>query len=612
MKRIISFLLCVMLLASLAVPVSAAEPEIIFTDESFYHPGFTMEVDKGKTLESCYNNGTSDIYNAYLEGRVQYYWMRNDSYYADGPSITIREEDRCCSFYCMAALYADEDHIQQIGTIYSDSFFVPNDLVEPEIPEIITDDLPNAVVGQEYYFQLECTDPDVTYSLFRSSLPDGLYLTQHGEIEGTPTKAGFWYVVIMATPEAGEDYATTAEFEFYVVEDGPDYTLEIMRLPNKLTYFSGEYLDMTGAWVRIWTPEGYLDSYDGEYLGYTDQPLVSIGDHVIDLTYMDGETSFIVSVRENPNAEYHTVTYYLDGDLYEEMEVRYGECAEDLLVPEVEGMAFTGWLTADGEYYDFSAPVTGDLEVYGAYGYVVALCFGIDNPVGWQVVEPGRCAVEPEPPYQEGKEFLGWYTEFNGGVKFDFSTPITGNINLYARFVDATPFADVPADSFYYEPVLWALENGITTGATANTFNPNGPCLRAHVVTFLHRAAGNPAPTSTKNPFTDVKSSDFFYKPVLWAVERGITNGTSGTTFGSYDNCNRAAVVTFLWRAAGCPEPKAVNNPFVDVKTTDFFYKAVLWAVENGITNGLDATHFGPAAGCNRAQVVTFLYRAYN
>ena len=612
MKRIISFLLCVMLLASLTVPVSAAEPEIIFTDESFYHPGFTMEVDKGKTLESCYNNGTSDIYNAYLEGRVQYYWMRNDSYYADGPSITIREEDRCCSFYCMAALYADEDHIQQIGTIYSDSFFVPNDLVEPEIPEIITDDLPNAVVGQEYYFQLECTDPDVHYSLFRSSLPAGMYLTQHGEIEGTPTEAGMWYVVIMATPEAGEDYATTAEFEFYVVEDGPDYTLEIMRLPNKLTYFSGEYLDMTGAWVRIWTPEGYLDSYDGEYLGYTDQPLVSIGDHVIDLTYMDGETSFIVSVRENPNAEYHTVTYYLDGDLYEEMEVRHGEYAEDLLVPEVEGMAFTGWLTEEGEYYDFSAPVTGDLEVYGAYGYVVALCFGIDNPVGWQVVEPGRCAIEPEPPAQEGKEFLGWYTEFNGGVKFDFSTPITGNINLYARFVDATPFADVPADSFYYEPVLWALENGITTGASATTFNPDGPCLRAQVVTFLWRAEGQPALTHYNNPFTDVGPNDFFFVPVQWAVAEGITNGTSATTFGSYDNCNRAAVVTFLWRAAGCPEPKAVNNPFVDVKTTDFFYKAVLWAVENGITNGVDATHFGPAAGCNRAQVVTFLYRAYN
>ncbi|MBR4991013.1 MAG: leucine-rich repeat protein [Oscillospiraceae bacterium] len=180
---------------------------------------------------------------------------------------------------------------------------------------------------------------------------------------------------------------------------------------------------------------------------------------------------------------------------------------------------------------------------------------------------------------------------------------------------DATrenPFNDVADGSFYIDPVLWAVENGITNGATATTFNPNGTCLRAHVVTFLHRAAGNPAPASNKNPFNDVKSSDFFYQPVLWAVEKGITNGTSATTFGSYANCNRAAVVTFLWRAAGSPEPKTTNNPFVDVKTTDFFYKPVLWAVENGITNGVDTNHFGPGTDCNRAQVVTFLYRAYN
>ena len=180
---------------------------------------------------------------------------------------------------------------------------------------------------------------------------------------------------------------------------------------------------------------------------------------------------------------------------------------------------------------------------------------------------------------------------------------------------DATrenPFNDVADGSFYIDPVLWAVENGITNGATATTFNPNGTCLRAHVVTFLHRAAGNPAPASNKNPFNDVKSIDFFYQPVLWAVEKGITNGTSATTFGSYANCNRAAVVTFLWRAAGSPEPKSTNNPFVDVKATDFFYKPVLWAVEKGITNGVDTTHFGPGTDCNRAQVVTFLYRAYN
>jgi len=174
------------------------------------------------------------------------------------------------------------------------------------------------------------------------------------------------------------------------------------------------------------------------------------------------------------------------------------------------------------------------------------------------------------------------------------------------------PFTDVPMSSFYYDPVLWAVENGITNGATATTFNPNGVCLRAHVVTFLHRAAGSPASGASRNPFTDVKTSDFFYAPVLWAVEKGITNGVSATTFGSYDVCNRAAVVTFLWRAAGSPEPESTSHPFTDVKPTDFYYKPVLWAVENGITNGVDPTHFGPATPCNRAQVVTFLYRAYN
>ena len=174
------------------------------------------------------------------------------------------------------------------------------------------------------------------------------------------------------------------------------------------------------------------------------------------------------------------------------------------------------------------------------------------------------------------------------------------------------PFTDVPIGSFYEAPVLWAVENGITSGATETTFNPNGACLRAQVVTFLHRAEGSPAPISPVNPFTDVKKTDFFYTPVLWAVHKGITNGVSQTTFGSFTNCNRAAVVTFLWRTAGSPEPRTNRNPFTDVKKTDFFYKPVLWAVENGITAGLTATEFGPGTNCNRAQVVTFLYRAYN
>ena len=301
MKRLLSICLCLMLLSALVIPVSAAEPEIIFTDESFYHPGFTMEVDTGETLMSCYNS-TSDIYNAYLEGFVEYTWFRDGVRFMEGGSMYITESHRGHTFYLAADLYSDADLTDFVGTIYSAKFTVPA-AEKPTIPEITTKQLPNAVVGQEYYFQLECTDPDVTYQLFRSSLPDGLYLTQHGEIEGTPTKAGFWYVVIMATPEAGEDYANTAEFEFYVVEDGPDYTIEIIQLPKKTTYYKGEKLDMTGLKVRIWTPDGYLDSVDGKYLTYYEGTLDNLGERKINLKYEDAKEPIYVTVIEPPATE---------------------------------------------------------------------------------------------------------------------------------------------------------------------------------------------------------------------------------------------------------------------------------------------------------------------
>ena len=173
------------------------------------------------------------------------------------------------------------------------------------------------------------------------------------------------------------------------------------------------------------------------------------------------------------------------------------------------------------------------------------------------------------------------------------------------------PFTDVPEGSFYYDPVLWAVEEGITNGATADTFNPGGQCQRAHVVTFLWRAAGQPEPTTTQNPFEDVKESDFYYKAVLWAVENGITNGVDATHFGPFAYCNRAQVVTFLYRAMGNPEVPTAECPFTDVEAGAWYEAPILWAVANGITNGMDATTFGVNTICNRAQVVTFLYRTY-
>ena len=172
------------------------------------------------------------------------------------------------------------------------------------------------------------------------------------------------------------------------------------------------------------------------------------------------------------------------------------------------------------------------------------------------------------------------------------------------------PFLDVNETHFFHDSVLWAVEHGITAGLSADTFGPLAACNRAQVVTFLWRAAGCPEPTVTENPFTDVAKGSFYEKAVLWAVENGITAGLTADTFGPNVVCNRAQVVAFLYRANGSPAPKTTENPFVDVKEKDFFYAPVLWALENGVTAGSDATHFNPLGQCQRAQVVTFLYRA--
>ena len=173
------------------------------------------------------------------------------------------------------------------------------------------------------------------------------------------------------------------------------------------------------------------------------------------------------------------------------------------------------------------------------------------------------------------------------------------------------PFNDVAPGSFFYEPVMRAVENGITNGTSATTFGPNDQCMRAHVVTFLWRTVGSPEPKLMVNPFVDVKPTDFYYKPVLWALENGITSGMDAAHFGPTAYCNRAQVVTFLYRTMGSPDVGAATNPFTDVAAGSFYEKPVLWAVENGVTAGLSATSFGPNSICNRAQIVTFLYRAF-
>ena len=174
------------------------------------------------------------------------------------------------------------------------------------------------------------------------------------------------------------------------------------------------------------------------------------------------------------------------------------------------------------------------------------------------------------------------------------------------------PFTDVKKSDFYYEPVLWAVNNGITSGTSKTTFAPNAACTRGQIATFLWRAAGCPNPKTSKNPFTDVKKSDYYYKAVLWAVGEGITSGATKTNFQPDAPCTRGQIATFLWRSAGAPTSKTSKNPFTDVKKKDYYYKAVLWAVGEGITAGTTKTTFGPNEACTRGQIATFLYRAYN
>ena len=152
------------------------------------------------------------------------------------------------------------------------------------------------------------------------------------------------------------------------------------------------------------------------------------------------------------------------------------------------------------------------------------------------------------------------------------------------------------------------MENGITSGVDETHFAPNATCTRAQAVTFLWRAAGSPAPKSEVNPFTDVKADAYYYDAVLWAVEQGITSGTSAATFSPDATCTRGQIVTFLWRSQKSPASDSVN-PFTDVAADAYYANAVLWAAENGITGGTTATTFSPNNDCTRAQIVTFLYR---
>ncbi|MBQ7098455.1 MAG: leucine-rich repeat protein [Oscillospiraceae bacterium] len=237
-------------------------------------------------------------------------------------------------------------------------------------------------------------------------------------------------------------------------------------------------------------------------------------------------------------------------------------------------------------------------------GYAFAYCPDLENVYftgnAWDIDEEAFL----------GSTLTAWYPSGNATWTEEVRQNYGGKITWNAY--DPELFMDIPVNSFYYAPVKWARDNKITAGVSDTLFGSADKCNRAQAVTFLWAAAGKPEPTVTEHPFVDVPKGSFCEKAVLWAVEKGITSGTDATHFNPTGVCNRATIVTFLYKALGSPEITTAENPFEDIPAESWYTIPVLWALENGITSGTDATHFTPGATCIRAQMVTFLYSAYN
>ena len=284
---------------------------------------------------------------------------------------------------------------------------------------------------------------------------------------------------------------------------------------------------------------------------------------------------------------------------------------------EMDTMEFTldaaEWKALPGTAFPYSGSIGGGVTTYSI---TVKSAKNGDVTASHKTASKGTAVtltVDPDKGYVldtltvlDGKDKEIKLTEKNG--KYTFTMPAS-KVTVEAMFKAAgnNPFTDVPAGSYYEDAVIWAVEKGITNGVSSNMFAPNDPCTRAQIVTFLWRAAGSPAPKSMSS-FTDVPADAFYAKAVAWAVENGITSGTGEGKFSPDATCTRAQSVTFLYRASGSPAVSG-NSAFTDVAADAYYAAAVKWAEKNGITGGIGGGLFGSDNDCTRSQIVTFLWR---
>ena len=469
---------------------------------------------------------------------------------------------------------------------------------------------------------------EVTFAWYRS---DGTALTE------APTKAGGYYVV--ATLAADDEYKEATDRLDFTIEQVSAYELTAGDID--VTYngspipadkivgsasFNGSPLAGTWAWK---TGEAITNVADSGTKTAVFQPEDSVN-------YAAAEKEIQVTIRKaDPTGTPSYTAITASGKTLQDAELTIGDITPEggtvvwELGDDQTVMANTAykWIYTPADTDNYNT-LTGSITPYVRYsGGVSTYTITVKDAKNGSVTADRKTASSGATVTLNVKPDQGWTLEtltaasasgnavdltiVKVGEKYTFKMP-SSNVTVNATFMEDNTilnyFVDVPTNAYYYDAVLWAVEQGITQGTDSLHFSPDGICTRAQAVTFLWRAAGSPTPKSNTMPFTDVPAGSYYYDAVLWAVEQGITVGTSETTFSPNLNCTRAQIVTFLWRSEKSPAAGTVN-PFTDVKSDAYYADAVLWAVKQDITKGTSATTFSPDNNCTRAQIVTFLWR---
>ena len=362
--------------------------------------------------------------------------------------------------------------------------------------------------------------------------------------------------------------------------------------------------------VKIISPDVVDFSYGDTYCRYDEDDVALGGSYV--LCYLEGETVKRLGADEliKEGVEYFLEVHIKSDEGYTFLGLK----EENVTLDGTAGVAM--FMQPNNAVYSFMLTPLGASHTHTYY--TIKATVGVNgsiSPSGNVSVREGRdqtFTITPDKGYAvsnvkiDGKSI--------GAVKSYTFENVKKSHTIEVIFMKANGnpqtgvFVDVATGSYYEDAVDWAVENGITKGTDDTHFSPDGICTRAQAVTFLWRTAGSPASKTSAMPFTDVPVGSYYYDAVLWAVENGITKGTSDTTFSPNMTCSRAQIVAFLWRSEKSPAAGTVN-PFADVKADAYYADAVLWAVKEDVTKGTTATTFSPDANCTRAQIVTFIWR---